>query len=173
MDGCHGVLIHESIILTLTDCIDIFDKNSSKYHVKIGDYDSFRFEKSGVIKLAHKPKALQIKDRKDLNSSIVYNSSLVFITLNETSNINEILEIKQEKPLPEDMENNCKIYGWNVWGDINDTYPEYQMFSTSVQLIDPTACKNAHVDDYCISNTDEKICPKVKIKVENSREITM
>ena len=63
-----------------------------------------------------------------------------------------------------DPKNNCRIYGWAVWGNINKKYPAYQMFSTPVQIISQKHCKSAQNGDYCISNDNEDICPPVGLQ---------
>ena len=157
-EGCHGVLIRNDIALTTKECFREHGGEPRSYIFGQGMYDEHTYNENQNLIIGD-PNWKILNYKAIDNAEKVY-PELALIMLKRQFKV-EPLAIADFIPKAEDPDNNCRIYGWAVWGDIKPNFPSYQMFSTPVQFIHQKHCKGSYYHDLCIDNSDENICPYV------------
>ena len=153
--GCHGTLIHKGVVLVTKRCLleqglygakpkpflitkGMFDDNAVKENFEIGHEQfqilPFKFHDN---KFKHLPELVMLRSRSSVQA--------------------EPLQIADFVPAAEDLNNECRVYGWQTGPNWNKTYG---MFSTPVQIINNKHCSGFE-HDLCIDNHDETICHQV------------
>ena len=160
--GCHGTLIHKGVVLVTKVCLleqGLFGAKPLPYLITKGMFDDADSDQEN-FEIGHEQ--YQILPFKFNDNKWRHLPELVMLRSRQTVQA-EPLQIADFVPLAEDLNNDCRIYGWANWGlswtgEPNE--PTYQMFSTPVQIIDNKHCSGFE-HDLCIDNSDENICPQV------------
>lgn len=157
--GCHGTLIHKGVVLVTKRCLleqglfgakpkpflltkGMFDNNAVQENFEIGHEQfqilPFKFHDN---RWKHLPELVMLRSRSSVQA--------------------KPLQIADFVPAAEDLNNECKVYGWET--DLQQIGPNattYGIFSTPVQIINNKHCSGFE-HDLCIDNHDETICPQV------------
>ena len=151
-------MIENDVALTTTECLRKHGGGRRTYFFAQGMYDDLYNRETQQFRIANPIwKILNYKDKEHPENS---EPELGAMRLLYPFKV-EPVAIADFVPKAEDLDNNCRIYGWAVWGDINPNFPSYQMFSTPVQFIHRKYCKGSYYHDLCIDNSNENICPNV------------
>ena len=158
-EGCHGVLIKNDVALTTKECLVDHGGGPRSYFFAQGMYDEHSYRETQNFRIGDP--IYKILSYKETNNDQKVYPELAVMILNRPFKV-EPIAIADFIPEAEDPDNNCRIFGWAVWGDIKPNFPSYQMFSTPVQFIHPNHCKGSYDHDLCIDNSNEDICPYVR-----------
>ena len=151
-------MINSIVALTTADCVHEHGGEPRSFVLAQGMYDERVYREHNNHRLGHAHfKYVQFKVVD--NAQKIY-SDLVLIRLKRAM-ISSIppLQIAPFVIQPENPDQECRVYGWAVWGPIQKNHPAYQMFSVPVQIIDNKHCAFSYDHDLCIAH-DETICPQ-------------